>query len=210
MWCCMLLIAGLHSVTAQRSPRPRTEEVWLNEPIFGLTYRTSPIRYEKIPSWINKKCHLGGYELSDYAHASREGSEYFIVMDSSGQEDDPLGNSIWLKGAVCIADELKWTLSGVPPLRGYRGDQFTEGPPGWKAPEVCENQPTGSFCHYVLRSPAEEAVLRSLVQDGIQRAVKAFGKSQFRKKECSAEVIAQESDYPIVQQELRKFCSTPD
>jgi hypothetical protein len=107
-------------------------------------------------------------------------------------------------------NESNWTRSGVPPAGGYQNTKLTEGLPGMNAPEVCEDRPRYPLCRYVLRSAAEEALLRGLVQDGIERAVRAFGRDQFKKKACSSETFSEQSDYPIVQMELRRFCANPD
>ncbi len=126
----------------------------------------------------------------------------------SAQDGDSFGSSLWIKGTECTGDESKWTLSGTPPPGGYRQDHPWEGLPGHDASK-CQIPTRDEYC-YILRSPSEEAVLRALAQDALQRAVKAFGRAQFKKKECSAEAISEQADYPIIQQELRKFCSTPD
>jgi hypothetical protein len=196
---------------AQQRPRPPKVQAVIDDPIFGIPYNPSLVRYDEIPPSLDKKCHLGGGHTWIYAHVSRDGSDYLIVQSySSDQGDDSFGNSIWIKGEVCRVEESNWTLSGIPPTTAYRNVQVPEGLPGSGAAKVCENRPQEKYCRYNLRSAAEEAVLRSLVQDGIQRAVKAFGMPQFKKKECSAQAVSQQSDYPIIQQELRKFCSTPD
>ncbi len=183
----------------------------VEDPIFGLAYNPSEIKYEKVPSRLRRVCpEFDPHNYSVYADVRRGESEFFIVMHTSSGDGDSFGNTIWGKGAECRVDESNWTLSGIPPTNGYLNVQSAEGLPGLDAPKVCENRPRGEYCRYILRSPAEEELLRGLVRDGLQRAVKAFGKSQFKKKECSAEAISQQSDYPIIQQELRKFCSTPD
>jgi len=208
--CCVILIGGLPLAMSQQNSRPRTGQVLLDDPVFGISYDPSLNQYERVPASLDKKCHLGGGHWI-YAHASRKDSEYFVVMGyGPRQEGDSFGNSIWIKGAECRMDESNWALSGIPPEGGYRNAQTSEVLPGLDAPKVCENRPREEYCRYILRSHDEEAVLRSLVEDGIQRAVKAFGKAQFRKKECSAEALSKQSDYPIVQMELRRFCANSD
>jgi hypothetical protein len=198
---------------AQKSSRLPKEEVVLEDPIFGLSYNPSVVRYEEVPPWLDKKCKLGASSddrMWIYAHVGNKDSELYIVINEAAGKEGYPGSALWVKGAECETDGSDWTLSGKLPERGYGASRSWEGLPGFGAPRVCEDQPSGSSCRYILRSPVEEAVLRSLVKDGIQRAVKAFGKAQFSKMECSAQAISEQSDYPIVQQELRKFCSTPN
>jgi hypothetical protein len=212
------MIASSQGVLAQSRTAHKPQKVPLDpifgsleDPIFGLSYDTSVVRYEEVPSWLDKKCHIGRDHSFIHAHVRNKGSELFIVMSySSDQDGDSFGNSFWVKGAECKGDSSNWTLSGKLPERGYGLlSRSWEGLPGNGALELCDDNPCRGNYHWVLRSPAEEAVLRSLVQDGIQRAVKAFGRAQFGKQVCSAQAISEESDYPIVQQELRKFCSSP-
>lgn len=183
----------------------------VEDPMFGLAYNPSEIKYERVPSRLRRVCQeFYPHNYSVYADVRRGESEFFIVMHISSGDGDSFGNAIWVKGAKCRVDESNWTLSGIPPAGGYTGAKHLDGLPGLDAPKVCESRSRGEYCRYILRSPAEEDLLRSLVRDGIQRAAKAFGKSQFKEKECSAEAISQQSDYPIIQQELRKFCANPD
>ena len=72
--------------------------------------------------------------------------------------------------------------------------------------EVCPHGQAGD-CYYVLRSAAEEAVLRSLVKDAIERAIKAYGsQALFGKKACTPSQLAGSESTAVVLQELEKFC----
>jgi len=210
MLCCLTLIASVQSALAQKSSPIRKEQALLEDPIFGISYSPSQARYEEAPLLLKKRCRLGNDPIWIYAHVRKDDSDYFIVTGYQLPEYEPEGSSLWVEGAECRDDLSAWTLSGLPPTGGYQNAQSSAGLPGLGAAKVCENRPEEQFCRYILRSPAEEALLRDLVQDGLQRAIKAWGKAPFRKKQCSAEAISKQSDYPIVQQELRKFCSTPD
>jgi len=210
MLCWLTLIASIQLAAAQKSSQTRREQVLLEDPIFGISYSPSLARYEEADLLLKKKCRLGSDPIWIYAHVRKEDSDYFIVTGEQLPEYESEGSSLWVKGAECRDDLSAWTLSGLPPAGGYQNAQSSAGLPGLGAAKVCENRPDEQFCRYILRSPAEEALLRELVQDGLQRAIKAWGKAPFRNKECSAKAIAKLSDYPIVQQELRKFCTTPD
>jgi len=102
-------------------------------------------------------------------------------------------------------------LSGAPPKNGYKDAQVAERMPGIDAPtpKACNSGPD-ELCNYTLQSAREEAILRGLVGDALQRAIKAYGgAATFRKKACSPDIILGNSNSPIVQQELQKFCSSP-
>ena len=203
-WCLTLLMASSITVLAQTGP-PLRERV-LEDPVFGIGYRPRVVKYDEIPARLKELCNDfrdGRYWV--YAHTRVDRSEYFIVMGiTKGQEGDSLGNAVWIQDSKCQVGDSLWTLSGVPMKQAYGTGLYKGEMPGIGAPEVCDRQ---GDCHYNLRSDKEEAILRDIVKDAIQKAVAAYGdEDQFKKKACSPSVVSGDPRTPVVQQELQKFC----
>ena len=110
-----------------------------------------------------------------------------------------------VSGGTCHGEDSKWMLSGLVPVGGYPTPSPPVGLPGLGAPSVCDRGPTGD-CHYLLRSAAEEALLRDLVRDALERGIRAWGSAvAFRKAVCRPEVVGDDL-YPVLNQEVSRFC----
>jgi hypothetical protein len=98
-------------------------------------------------------------------------------------------------------------FNGVPSTTGYKESGVVERLPRPSDPDATDNSDPSNG-RTVLRFAHEEAVIRGLVRDAIQRCIKAYGgEAPFRNKVCSTVVIENTFDFPIVQQELKAYCS---
>ena len=216
--CCMSLVSfGETQVKANKARQPLP----FDDPIFGISFDPSVVKYEEVPVSFVRQCHDQHYKKDNlrlFAHVRTKQSDFYVVMFASviyADEvpvgaGDVFGSAIWVKGANCRDVEATWVLSGVPPKNGYNDANVDEKMPGVDVPtpKACNNLSQDELCNYTLRSAHEEAILRDLVKDGIQRAIKAFGGAvPFGRKACSPDIISGNSNSPIVQQELQKFCS---
>jgi hypothetical protein len=180
--------------------------------MFGLVYNPAKVHYEPMPQEARKQCRdfqQGKYWT--FAHFSKHSAEYFVVLGVvSGQDGDSFGTAIEINGPKCQEQESKWILSGVVPSGGYRENGTIAHFPGMGAKQVCDKGPLGD-CHYFLRSSSEEEILRGLVQDALTRGTHAWGsEAEFKKAVCSSSIMTDaNSGYPLVQQELIKFCKQP-
>lgn len=184
----------------------------LDDPMFGISYQSDKVKYEPVPVRIRQLCsEFKRGEFWTFAQFRSGTSEYFIVMGvRPGQDGDSFGAALQIDGSKCQAEDSTWMLSGTPPQNGYSHPTTAAQFPGFGAAKVCPHGPVGD-CLYRLRSAEEEATLRGLVRDGIERAIKAYGgEAQFRKKGCAPAQVAGNASTPVVQQELERFCSKPD
>jgi hypothetical protein len=206
--CCALLMSFAE---AKAQAGKAKQNAVFDDPIFGISYDPSVVKYE--PVSLPRQCPPGGRFLRLFAHVKTEQSEYYIVMDTNPADSgDTFGAAVWVQGSKCRVADSNWVLSGVPPKEGYNNNGGVEERlPGIDAPvpKECNSGPD-ELCYYTLRSAGEEAILRSLVKDGFQRAIKAYGGyAPFSKKVCSHGTELHYSLYPVIQQELQKFCSNP-
>jgi hypothetical protein len=206
----LLLLLCSKPIISQK--RVGTPSVRFQDPIFGILYTASSVSYEEAPTKIRHLCPSFPQEhLWEFSHVSDGQSDYYIVMGwSHNQDGDSLGTAVWIKGNDCRVSESTWVLSGVPSSNGYANSQRIEGLPGidTSAPKTCDSDPYAT-CNYLLKSAHEEEVLRSLVEDALQKAVKAYKSSDsFGQKACTTALIKQNSSFPIVEQELQRFCSS--
>jgi len=184
----------------------------LDDPMFGISYQTDKVKYEPMPVRIRQLCsEFKRGEFWTFAQFRSGTREYFIVMGvRPGQDGDSLGAALQIDGSKCQEEDSTWMLSGTPPESGYSHPTTAAQLPGLGAPKVCPHGPAGD-CFYLLRSATEEAILRGLVKDGIERAINAYGsQAPFGKKACTPSQLAGSESTPVVLQELKKFCGKPD
>lgn len=180
----------------------------MSDPMFGLQFDPAKVKYEPTPASVLARCFGPKPDFEwTFAHARKDGNEYFVVMVIPGSgEGDVFGSAISLKGTRCEVEPSNWMLSGFVPPRGYSRQREPARLPGLGAVSICEGLPV-SGCHYVLGSAAEEALLRTLIRDGLERGVRAWGSdTAFRKAVCRPPFLVEQSGYPVVQQELSRFC----
>jgi hypothetical protein len=206
---CISLIFGwtkIADVAAQKSGAVgRTQ---LTEPVFGITYDSTKVNYEPIPAVLRRTCR--GYEVGrfwTFAHFEKEGRAYYVVQGVWPRQDgDSLGRVEEIDGSKCKGEDSTWMLSGFLPSTGYLEHKPLAGLPGLDANRICDQAVLGS-CHYLLRSAAEEEVLRALVDDGIKRGIRAWGgDAPFKQAACISSVLKGNPSTPIVQQELERYC----
>jgi hypothetical protein len=200
----LVFIPGNSASGRQHGVNLRTQ---LEDPILGLSYSYTKVHYELMQQSVRRVCPT--FEQGTFwtlAHTHRESGDYFVVMGvSPGQDGDSLGVALLLKDSKCDAGDSKWMLSGFIPVGGYNPKSDFDGLPGQDAPSVCDQGPSGD-CHYMLRSAKEEATLRDLVRDALSRGVKAWSEDEFRNSACKSSAL-RASTYPVIRQELTKFCA---
>jgi hypothetical protein len=215
--CCFILLFSF--AKAQTSKHLRPSIPWQEDPVFGLRFDPETAKYDGVAAKLKSQCKFfQGKESRTwiFAHAKSRDSDYYVVKGWSPCKEgcgDNFGSALWVHGAQCQWDESNWTLSGVPSKDAYQDSSAAEGLPGMnvKAPDVCNSQSNSSRCHYTLRSAHEEAILRELVRDAIQRGIRAFGGERyFRMQVCTPQEQPDNSGYPIMQEELRTFCAKPN
>jgi len=209
-WLCLWAVL-LNSLALQAQTTKPVLSTMIEDPVFGVSFDPFKVKFENIPSKLKQLCHLSDEgHLWLFSHLKTDRSDYYIVMGwSYDQEGDSFGNAVWTMGNSCSIAETGWVLSGIPSPSGYSSTNVHEKLPGLgvPAPKSCQSDPQ-AVCNYQLRSAHEEFIIRGLVRDAIQRASKAYGgEAQFKKKACSPYTIKANSYSPIVQQELRQFCS---
>jgi hypothetical protein len=205
-----MMFAGFSQTDAQ--VRKSVHAPVIEDPVFGTVYSPSLVKYEQVPSSLKKVCQ-GFSDPGEvtwlYSHHRQGNSEYFIVMSTfRNQDGDSFGSAIWIQGDKCQIDESKWVLSGVIPENGFSESPASESLPGLDSPvpSVCNSNPSAP-CNYTLRSARQEQILRGLVNDAIQRAIKAYGgDAEFRKTACTPKVLENQVGFPIVQLELQAYC----
>ena len=179
--------------------------------MFGISFKPDTVRYEPIPERIRELCpDFKRGQFWTFAMLQSGGSEYYVVLGvRPGQDGDSLGTALQIEGSKCQVEDSTWMLSGVIPGKGYSQPAPSARLPGLGAPEVCPHGQAGD-CYYVLRSSAEEAILRGLVKDGIDRAIKAYGsQALFGTKACTPSQLSGSESTPVVLQELERFCGKP-
>jgi hypothetical protein len=177
--------------------------------MFGISYDYTKVHYEAMPASIRHVCPT--FERGTYwtfAHTQRESGDYFVVMGvTPGQDGDSLGVAVVVQGSKCYEEDSTRMFSGFPPTGGYGQVSVLGKLPGLDYPEVCDSGPLGA-CHYVLRSPEEESLLRELVRDAFARAARAWGDGdRFRNEVCKPSLLEANASTPVVQQELTRFCA---
>jgi hypothetical protein len=181
----------------------------ITDPIFGLPFDPAKVKYEPMPVKIRNVCQaFDGGDYWTFGRVKEDETEYFIVLGrSSSQDGDMFGTGLLINNSACREEESKWLLSGFVPSNGYVTNLSREPIlPGEGAKRVCGNSPFAD-CHYILRSPAEEMVLRELIRDAIARAGSAWKNAGgFRKQVCSPSYLAEQTQMPVLKNELEKFC----
>jgi hypothetical protein len=211
-----LLLCSVLLVSCERAKAQAIQSLGLvirQDPIFGISYNPSVVKYQQLSPEFRSRCALfqGKQDhLWLFAHVRSEGSDYYVIMSTSpGQDGDSFGTAVWIEGSKCHVTESKWVLSGVPPSKGYSDAHGVEKLPGIDvpSPKTC-NSDAYAVCNYTLQSALEEEILRGLVKDALRKAVRAYGgKTLFGGSACSRGIISGNSGSPIVQQELQMFCS---
>jgi hypothetical protein len=183
-------------------------------PIFGTDYDQLKVKYDDFPDAAKRLCARVDNQVKYYwvyAHYKSADSEYYIVMDKRPDPDGyDFATAIWIHGSKCTEDKQSadWTLSGVPPKNGYGTVDAVERLPGLDAHKISFGALSDAY-YYTFRSAHEEEILRGLIKDGIQRAVRARGSdASFRKQACSARIMSKHSKFdPMVLQELNAYCT---
>ncbi len=203
----VLLLGQICGVGAGGQGRVSKRFTLLDEPMFGVSYDYTKVHYEPMPASMQHLCpdyRKGTFWT--YAHVKRESVDYFVVMGvRPGQDGDSFGAAAAVEGSDCTEEDSKGMMSGFVPKGGYGSERTETSLPGLGAPDVCDQM---GNCHYVLRSAEEEGLLRALVRDGLARAVRAWGGAdRFKKEACKPSILGGNSDTPVVQEELTKFCN---
>jgi hypothetical protein len=182
--------------------------VWITDPMFGLEFHPSMVKYELMPAKVLRTCGdflPGRYWI--FAHLRKGDTDYFVETGMSPkQEGDIFGGVLAITDSKCQSEDSTWMLSGFVPMNGYPQAAAPVLLPGFGAKSMCGKGPLGD-CHYILRSAAEEAILRGLVRDGLARGIRAWGGvARFKREVCRPRVIEANVSQPIVRQELITFC----
>jgi hypothetical protein len=180
----------------------------MNDPVFGVEFNTARVKYEPTPVKVLAQCLGPRSPLAwTFAQVRYNGSEYLVVMVvPGGEEGDVFGSAISLVNGQCHVEPSTWMISGYVPANGYSSVAGPARLPGLGSPPVCAPGPLGD-CHYVLRSSAEERLLRALVRDALVRGVRAWGShAAFQKVACQPKLMGDHSGHPVLQQELLRFC----
>jgi len=168
------------------------------EPVFGLLVEPGKATYLPLAPDIAKRCSLTGARYLVFAHVKDTGGDAYILQDADGGAG--VAARVSLTG--CTTAETSWMLSGVPKAP-YGAVQPAPALPGDKADKVCQ----GGICHYVVRSAAEEQLLKALLNDAVLKGQVAFkGPAAFRSKACDMSVIRNAEDYPAVRARLGALC----
>jgi hypothetical protein len=214
LFCFTFPVIDAPGAGQQKQPtHPR--KVILEDPVFGLQYQPSVVRYDKMPTEFKSQCtdFKDDANIWLYAHFNSRDSEFWIVMTSNPDQDgDSFGTAVRRKqGFDCQLEPSLWALSGVVPKEGYAGADSDDLLPGIdaKPSKECNSDPN-AICTYTLRSAREETILRGLIKDAIQQASKAYGSEQgFKRKVCTPSELTANDNTPVVRAELEKFCSGP-
>jgi hypothetical protein len=202
-----LFVVQINSTNARGQASAQVRQFPLDDPMFGISYMRASVHYEPMPTKLLKLCpDLREGKYWTFAQHQSGASEYFVLLGvHNNQDGDSLGFAVKIEGSNCQESDSLWMLSGVPPKNGYSSETINSQLPGQGAKEICDHKPFGP-CYYFLRSPEEEAILRGLIEDGLARAIRAYGgEAQFMKKACVSSLIEGNSSL-LVQQELIKFC----
>lgn len=180
------------------SAAPARAQAAFIEPVFGLLVEPGKAGYLPLAPDIAKRCNLAGAKYLVFAHVKDAGGDAYILQDAGGGA----GVAARLAPAGCITAESSWMLSGVP--KGpYGAVQPAPLLPGDKAEKICQ----GGVCHYVMRSMAEEQLLKALLNDAVVKGQLAYkGPAAFKAKACELSVIRNAEDYPAVRQRLGTLC----
>ena len=169
------------------------------EPVFGLLVEPGKAAYLPLPPDIAKRCSLTGAKYLVFAHVKDKDGDAYIVQDSDAGAP---GVAARVTPAACTTAETSWILSGHPKAP-YGAVQPAPSLPGDKAEKVCQ----GGVCHYVVRSAAEDQLLKALLNDAVLKGQAAYkGPAAFKAKACDMSVIRNAEDYPAVRQRLGLLC----
>jgi hypothetical protein len=91
-------LVGCAAVTAadgtavKASDKAVTTPVMMDDPLFGLSYDTTKIRFERLPAAVAKKADLGSQPQWIYARSTRDGTTLTIVSGFLRVESDEPGS----------------------------------------------------------------------------------------------------------------------
>ncbi len=207
----LIAVTILHGANAQVPTEKWLQQATLEDPVFGIAYRPSIVKFDVMPKRISQLCPGFGNELDwVFAHYKSGSSDYYIVMGvSESQDGDSFGTGVWIDGSRCRMSESKWVFLGTPSSSGFNNKGIADELPGLNAPRVCDSG-AGSDCHYLLRSAHEEEILKGLIGDAIQRSIAAYGSgAAFKRKACSSDILRGNAEFPLVAEALRAFCAKP-
>lgn len=177
------------------------------DPIFGLVFHTAQVAYEVTPEEVVRRCFASDENpYWTFSHVRGDGIDYFVVMAiPKNQSGDVFGTAVVLAGGQCRTEPSNQMLSGFVPAGGYRKPAEPTTLPGLGASPVCDAEPF-THCHYMLRSAAEESLLRAIVRDGLQRGIHARGSEAILRKVLCQSPNEGNALYPVVEQEVKQFC----
>lgn len=177
----------------------RAAQAMYMEPVFGLLVEPGKANYLPLTPDIAKKCSLTGAKYLVFAHIKDKAGDAYILREAA---DGAGGVAARVAPEGCTVSETTWMLSGV--RQGSLAPASTAPAlPGDKAEKVCQ----GGVCHYVLRSAAEDQLLKALLDDAIVKGQQANGgPTAFKAKACEPAVIRNAEDYPAVRARLGMLC----
>jgi hypothetical protein len=186
----------------------RAVDRWLDDPVFGLAVNVSRTQYEPLPARVAQTCRSfprGKFWI--FASNKVGNAEYLFVSGfPAGANGDAVENLIVIQGDRCTGQGGDFVLTAAVPPHGYGADTSTYLVPGQGAQSTCDEK---GDCRYTLRSPKEEAVVRGLVRDALERGAKAWGALEFRKHVCDPQVqTKQAATSPLVGEALESYCTS--
>lgn len=192
--------------------RPSALPHVLVEPIFGIDYNPSVVRYPAMPVRIREVCK----DFTDpngwvFAHTRKAGADYYIVMSwRPDQDNDSLGAAVRLFGGTCEESDAGNMFTGFVPKHGYAATTDTSPPhlPGVHAPSIRNDGDTMGNYHYVFSSAAEEEVFRDLIRHGEAEGERIWGAARFKARVCTPENPKDDRDkmVPVYMEELHRYC----
>lgn len=85
-------VTAADGTTARASEKTVTTPVMMDDPLFGLSYDTTKIRFERLPAAVAKKADLGTQPQWIYARSTRDGTTLTIVSGFLRVESDEPGS----------------------------------------------------------------------------------------------------------------------
>jgi hypothetical protein len=195
---CIVRVVAAVAISSTCFIMPAWAQSAFVEPVFGLLVEPGKAAYLPLAPDIAKRCSLAGSKYLVFAHIKDTGGDAYILQDAGGGA----GVAARVSPAGCTTVESTWMLSGVPKAP-YSAGQPAPALPGDKADKVCQ----GGTCHYIMRSAAEEQLLKALLNDAVLKGQAAHkGPAAFKTRACEMSVIRNAEDYPAVRQRLGSLC----
>lgn len=179
----------------------------IDNPFFDISARH--VYYEPLPQSVKRLCKLELIESDPFrvfAYIESGAYRYYAVWGQSTDEYDR-ARALEIRGNICTVHDLENVLGVYTPKQGYHDKSLAAQLPWDDGPY--EGVPPDR--HRVFSSVEEEDLLRQFVRDAIRRGVKAYGGDEnFSAQACksSVEDFLTQAGYPIVLQELKKYCAS--